>query len=129
MLAKTKKVAVGILTGLILMTSAVTSVSAQRILDPGTDQIAAVSSATNGQGSLRELVKTIVNFFLTFLGLLAVIMIIYGGFLYVTAAGKEDKVETAKKIIMYSVIGILIIMLSFAIVSTVLGAGGATTGA
>jgi TRAP-type C4-dicarboxylate transport system permease small subunit len=58
---------------------------------------------------------------LGFLGLIAVIMIIYGGFTYVTAAGKQEAVDSAKKTILYAIVGIVIILLSFAIVNTVLG--------
>ena len=92
------------------------------------DSPAAVNTATGGQGSARQLALTIVNFFLTFLGLLAVIMIIYGGFLYVSAAGNDEKIGQAKKIIMYSVAGIIIILVSFAVVNTVLGAATGGTG-
>ena len=74
-------------------------------------------------GSLRGLVLTIVNYFLGFLGLLAVIMIIYGGVTYVTSAGNDEAVGNAKKIIMYALIGIIIILLSFVVVNTVLSAG------
>lgn len=74
------------------------------------------------EGSLRAIVLRIVNYFLGFLGLLAVIMVIYGGVTYVTAAGKDEAVGNAKKIIMYALIGIIIILLAFAIVNTVLGA-------
>lgn len=131
MLMKTnlKKVAVTLLMTFVLMMSTVMSVSAQDGFGITGASPTAVTSSTGGQGSLRQLALTIVNFALTFLGLIAVVMIIYGGFLYVTAGGKEDKVETAKKIIMYSIIGIIIILLSFAIVNTVLTAGtGTTTG-
>ena len=123
-----KKAAVSLLTGAVLMMSTFSMAHAQGFISPS-DNPQAVATATGGQGSFRQLALTVVNFFLTFLGLIAVVMIIYGGFLYVSAAGKEDKIEQAKKIIMYSVIGIIIILLSFAIVNTVLGAGtGATTG-
>ncbi len=74
-------------------------------------------------GGLRGLVLTIINYFLGFLGLLAVIMIIYGGVTYVSSAGKDEAVGNAKKIIMYSIVGIIIILLSFVIVNTVLSAG------
>lgn len=74
-------------------------------------------------GSLRGLVLTIINYFLGFLGLLAVIMIIYGGVTYVTSAGNDEAVGNAKKIIMYALIGIIIILLSFVVVNTVLSAG------
>ena len=84
-----------------------------------------VLEKTGSQGSARQLILNIVNFFLGFLGLLAVIMIIYGGMLYVSAAGKQESIDKGKKIIMYAVIGIVVILLSFAIVNTVLGGAGA----
>lgn len=86
-----------------------------------------VKGLSGGSGSIRELALRIVNFFLLFLGLVAVIMVIYGGILYVTAAGKEDQVGTAKKVILYAIIGIVIIALSFALVNTVLKAGTGET--
>ncbi len=90
-----------------------------------TDQPGRLAEATGGQDSLRQLVLTFLNFFLGFLGLISVIMIIYGGVLYVTAAGEQEKVDKGKKIIMYAIVGIVIILLAFAIVSTVLGGLGA----
>lgn len=87
------------------------------------DNLPVVSEATGGEGSIRRLVLRIINFFLGFLGILAVIMVIYGGVTYVTAAGADDAIGNAKKIILYSLIGIVIILLSFAIVNTILGAG------
>lgn len=119
-----KHVAVGLVTSIaLMMASFAPAVQAQGFISP-TDNPSAVSTATGGQGSFRQLALTIVNFFLTFLGLIAVVMIIYGGFLYVTAAGNQEKIESAKKIIMYAVVGIVVILLSFAIVNTILGAGG-----
>lgn len=95
------------------------------------DNIDLVEGATNGEGDLKELVKTILNYFLGFLGFVATIMVIYGGILYVTSAGNDDDVGKAKKILLYAATGIIIILISFALVNTVLGAGlggGATTG-
>jgi len=45
------------------------------------------------------------------------------------AGGKQESVDNAKKIILYSLVGIIIVLLSFAIVNTVLGAatGSSTT--
>lgn len=93
------------------------------LINPG-DAPTAISNATGGQGSFRQLAQTFLNFILGFLGFLAVVMVIYGGFLYVTAAGKQEKVDEGKKIIMYAIVGIVIILLSFAIVNTVLGGLG-----
>jgi len=124
-----KHIAVGFVTSMaLMMATMVPAVNAQGFISQ-TDNPSAVSTATGGTGSFRQLALTIVNFFLTFLGLIAVVMIIYGGFLYVSAAGNQEKIESAKKIIMYAVIGIIVILLSFAIVNTVLtaGSGGPTS--
>jgi hypothetical protein len=87
-----------------------------------------IGNVTGGATGLRGLVLTIVNYILGFLSIVAVMMIIYGGMLYVTAAGKQETVDKGKKILMYTIIGIVIIMLSFVIVNAVLGAGTGTEG-
>ncbi|MFA7277455.1 MAG: PKD domain-containing protein [Candidatus Gracilibacteria bacterium] len=72
----------------------------------------------------REFVVKVVNYALGFLGLFATLMVIYGGFLYVSSAGESEGPEKGKKTIMYAVIGIIIIFGSYAIVNTVLKAPG-----
>lgn len=72
-----------------------------------------------GQGDLRTFVVNILRWAMTFLGLFCTIMIIYGGFLYITAAGEEDKAKKGRTIILYCVIGLAIIAVSFLIVKTV----------
>ncbi|MFA5820547.1 MAG: hypothetical protein WC873_00290 [Candidatus Gracilibacteria bacterium] len=101
--------------------------AASSILNP-TDNPDAVSTATGGASSLRQLVLTMVNYFLGFLGLIAVLMVIFGGVTYVTAAGKDDAVEKGKKIIMYALVGLVIVLLSFVVVNFILGAGTGTEG-
>jgi PKD repeat protein len=84
---------------------------------------------------LKDFIITVVNWALTFLGLISVLVIIYGGVLYVTSGGEEEKTQTGKKAIQYAVVGILIILGSFAFVNTIIkGAtdnqqGVGTTGA
>lgn len=85
-----------------------------------------VADITAGETSLKGLILTIVDYFLGFLGLLAVIMVIYGGVTYVSSAGNDEAVGKAKKIIMYALIGIVIIMLSFVAVNAILGAATTT---
>ena len=88
-----------------------------------TDVPGRVASATGGQASFRALILTIVDFFLGFLGLIAVLMVIYGGFLVLTSQGVPDAANKGKKILTYAGMGIIIILISFALVSTILGAG------
>ncbi len=88
-----------------------------------TDNPNRISAATGGQTSARLLVLTIVNYFLGFLGLVAVLMIIYGGFLVLTAGQDDGKAKKGKQILTLAITGIIIILLSFALVTTILGAG------
>lgn len=54
----------------------------------------------------------IVNAILNFLGIAFLLLTIYGGIIWMTAAGNENKIEKAKKIIISSVIGLSIIILA-----------------
>lgn len=66
-----------------------------------------------------DLKKTVLNILQLVLGLLtfvAVVMVILGGFTWLTAAGNEEKVERAKKIISAAVIGLIIVLLAWAVV-------------
>lgn len=82
-----------------------------------------IEGATTFGGSLRLALLKFVNFILFFLGIIATLFVIYGGFLYITSGGDDGKTETAKKILMYSAIGIVIVLISFALVNTVINSG------
>lgn len=73
-----------------------------------------------GTADLESTVIKIVQWVLAFLSLIAVVMILYGGFVWMTAGGNEDKVSTAKKTISAAVIGLIVILLAWAIVTFVL---------
>ena len=85
----------------------------------------AVSIPTNisegcGRNSDKEYVHFI-NIALGFLGILAVIIIIFAGFKWMTASGNEDQVADAKKMLTQAVIGLAIIFLAYIIVKFVTG--------
>lgn len=65
------------------------------------------------------IVGNIIRGLLGFLGLVAFILVIYAGFLWMTAAGKEEQVTKAKDILRGAVIGLIIIFSSFAITTFV----------
>jgi len=73
--------------------------------------------------SLMAFVDNIIDAALDLGAIVAVLAIIYAGFMFVTASGDEEKIKTAKKILLYSVIGIAILlgarMISSIIVNTV----------
>lgn len=83
--------------------------------------------ALTQQTNLRDFVVNAVNFVLGFLGLVAVVMVIYGGFMYVTAGGQEEQTTKGKKSVMYAMLGIVIILISFALVNTVIKGVGKGT--
>lgn len=125
MLKKIKKaLVIGTYTVMGFNLVSILPVSAQGMISEK-DQPSRIADATGGADDFRTLAQTFLSFFLGFLGFIAVMMIIYAGILYITAQGEQDKVDKAKKIITYSVVGILIILLSYAIVSTILGGVGA----
>ena len=68
---------------------------------------------------LASLFKTIINYALGIAFFVAVIYLIYGGFLYITSAGNEESATKGKNSVVYALIGIVIIVLSFVIVSVV----------
>jgi len=76
------------------------------------------------QGTLGQNITLIINYFLGILGLIAVAFLIYAGILMVTAGGNEEQVGKARKVITYAVIGIVIILLSWTIVTFVTSALG-----
>lgn len=69
-----------------------------------------------GDADLKTTVLNIIRWLLGIMTLIAVVMIIYAGFVWLTAAGNEDNVDKAKKIISAAVIGLIVVLLAWAIV-------------
>lgn len=69
---------------------------------------------------VRDMAVTIIKYLITFLGIIAVAIILYGGFVWMTAAGNDDRVSKAKNIIIAGVIGLVIVIAAFAIVNFVI---------
>lgn len=64
----------------------------------------------------------ITNTALAVVGLIAVIMLIFGGIRYIVSGGDQKKVTNAKNTILYAIIGLIISLLAYAIVNFVLNA-------
>ena len=72
------------------------------------------------EDNLPIVVINILNAIITVLGLVAVVVIIYGGIQYMTSTGDAGKVKKAKDTILYAVIGLIVCVLAFAIVNFVI---------
>lgn len=81
---------------------------AQTVPDPGSIPI--VPGIT-----LRDLFVSVVRWALMIAAIIAVLYLIFGGFLYLTAGGDAERVTKAKTTIVNAVIGIVVIALAFAI--------------
>ena len=68
-----------------------------------------------GNASPEDIVVSIINWVLGILALIAVVMILVGGFKWMTAGGNEEKVEGAKKLLIAAIIGLVIILAAWGI--------------
>ncbi|MEK7072568.1 MAG: pilin [Patescibacteria group bacterium] len=125
-----KKIAKIVLSSLILtmvfsMVVAISSVSVlaqgDNTIQGGLDSLASgAQELPSGTTDLKQAIGQIIQIFLGFLGVLAVVLIIYAGFLWMTAGGDSAKVDKAKGYIKNAIIGIVIILAAYIITSYVL---------
>ena len=90
------------------------------------------AEAARGDGMPAELVgpdgifTKVTNTILYAVGIISVVMLIWGGIRYITSGGDSKKVTDAKNTILYAIIGLIVAILSFAIVNFVINAVGGT---
>lgn len=77
-------------------------------------------SSLTSSTDLKQFVLKVVNYALGFLGLIAVLVVIYAGVSYIISGGEDEKTGKAKKMIGYAAIGLLIVLGSFAFVNTII---------
>jgi len=130
----TKKISIffmiAVLAAVLILPSLVSAAAA-----PVTD-VFGVNAVGNelqlGSKDIRETVGSIINVALGFLGVVAIVIVLIGGFKYMTAGGDETKVTSARKYIISGIIGLAIILSAYAVTSfvvnrlmTATGSGGA----
>jgi hypothetical protein len=62
-----------------------------------------------------QTVANIINILLGFLGVIAVVLILIGGFKWMTSQGNEEKIGEAKKLLGAGVVGLVIIFVAYAL--------------
>lgn len=79
-----------------------------------------------GDADLKETIGNLIRVLLGFLGVVAVVIMLLGGFKWMTAGGNDEKVAEAKKLIIAGIIGLAIILSAYAIaefvISSIVGA-------
>lgn len=77
------------------------------------------SAGPAGQQTATDLVLSVISMLLVVAAIIAILYLIIGGVRYITAAGNEELSESAKKTIQHAIIGLVIIILSFVIISVI----------
>lgn len=117
---------------MLVFSLAVSPVLAQVGVDPfGNRQQNINDSLGLGNRDPRDIAASVLNVLMGFLGIIAVIIILIGGFKWMTAGGGEDKIAEAKKLMTAGVIGLVIILAAWGItifvMQNLLNATGANT--
>ena len=112
-----KKFLIAVMLIAFLAVPFASSVIASEVSDYGLDQ---AQDLTLGQTSADEVVIQVINVALGLLGLIAVILILIGGFMWMTAGGNTDKVDKARKFIINGVVGLIIVLAAYGIASFVI---------
>jgi heme/copper-type cytochrome/quinol oxidase subunit 2 len=102
------------------------SVALAQSVDSGLQAISGqfTHGGLTGATSVQDLIVRIIQLMLLFAGIIAVVFIIYGGYLYITSAGNEESAEKGKNTMVNAIIGIVIIVLSYVIVNVIVNLAG-----
>lgn len=77
--------------------------------------------------NLPNMAGTVIGYFLGLIGILFFLLVLYGGFLWMTARGDTDQVKKARDLIINAVLGLVIVFAAYAITYFVVeGIAGAT---
>lgn len=95
--------------------------------DASTDSTVSISNPLGEIKNIPTLIGKVIQIILSVVGSISLVMFIYGGFVWMLAAGNEQRVQKGKDILLWSVLGLVVIFSSYAILNLVFQAmGGAT---
>ncbi len=75
-----------------------------------------------GDANLQTTIAQIIRTILAFLGIVAVVIIIWGGFKWMISGGADEKVKSAQRMIVMGIVGLAIVLSAYAIAAFVIGA-------
>lgn len=105
-----KKIAFGILSSALLLPLAALAQD---------DSYVALTNPL-ASDDIRVIIGYIIKAALGFSGTLALVMVIWGGFLWLTSQGNAEKIEKGKAILLWATIGLIVIFFAYTIVSAVI---------
>lgn len=78
-----------------------------------------LGNTTLPTGDLRDVAINLIEILLGILGIIFLLLVLYGGFLWMTAGGNDDQAAKGRKVIGNGIIGLIVIFVAFAIVTFV----------
>ena len=132
-----KRFILGIITMSVIIgiSSTIIAPSAQAIGEGGASAGANLARGDNTPGNFASgdtsIVRRAINLMLYGVGILSVVMLIWGGVRYVISGGNKESITAAKNTILYAIIGLLVALFAYAIINfvitTAISGGGSTT--
>ena len=89
-------------------------------------QIGDAQTAGLPNTSIYDIILSALQYLLGIVGILAIVMIVFAGIMYMASTGEEEQIEKAKKMLTYAIVGLVIALLGLVVVSaifTILGVG------
>ncbi len=87
----------------------------------GLTSTAGAAGLSSTGSSMEQIIGTFIGTLIGLLGIVFVVLLVYGGFIWMTAQGSEEKIKKAKSIISSAVIGLVVVTMAYAIASFVVG--------
>lgn len=121
---KMKQLLLGLAVVVGISAMQVASAAAVNVFKPcegNADSAVCKSAAGETQDSASGMITIVINTLLFVLGIISVIMIVIGGIRYTTSGGDPSGLKTARDTIIYSVVGLVVAIMAYAIVNFVVG--------
>lgn len=112
-----KKLFLSLIISLSILAVPLLSLAATGITTQMQGALTAVNLPSTGSDDTKALniVGSAISVFLSFLGVIFLILIIYGGYKWLMAMGREDEIEKAKEIIKAAIVGLIVVLSAYGI--------------
>lgn len=84
-----------------------------------TAPVFAQSTTASGVSQIQTFIKSVIQVFITLAGIVAVAFFVFGGFRYITSTGNPESLDKAKHTILYSAIGLTIVLAAYVLMNIV----------
>ncbi len=122
MVTRAKKTWTGATVGLAIALASPTFLKQIKIiLESNSDTGGSADAWVNKALTIKEIAINVLNFLLSIFGILAIIALVIGGGMYLTAYGDEKKIDSGKKIITYAIIGIVVALSALVVTRQIAG--------